>query len=261
MRLSYFFLASSASAYIAAPLARRGAALKAESELTPVDAANDADLGPALTTIPSRVKTRQRNVGPSLNGWVPKPYSFCYGLPGAIAPMGAFDPVGFSRNGVPLNDVRRYREAEVQHGRVAMVATVGYLVGEWASPVVWGGKISGPANDQLEQIPGPVLALLTLAIGMAETWRARRGWVEPGPGDLFELRATYYPGDIGFDPLGLKPAGAEEFATMQSKELSHGRLAMIGISGMVAQELINHKTLFETLAFYTNYANSQDPYL
>ena len=102
-----------------------------------------------LTTMSSR--TRSIKSPASLNGWTPDYEAFCYGLPGALAPMNEFDPLGFAQRGVPLNDVRRYREAEVMHGRVAMVAAVGYLVGEAASPVVWHGAISGPANDQLAQ--------------------------------------------------------------------------------------------------------------
>ena len=32
------------------------------------------------------------------------------------------------------------------------------------------------------------------------------GWVEPTTfRSLFALRDTYYPGDLGFDPLGFKP--------------------------------------------------------
>ena len=42
---------------------------------------------------------------------------------------------------------------------------------------------------------------------------------------------------------------------MQSKELSHGRLAMIGVAGMCAQELVNHKTIYETFVFYSKYLN------
>lgn len=43
-------------------------------------------------------------------------------------------------------------------------------------------------------------------------------------------------GDIGFDPLGLKPAGYLERREMEAKELNNGRLAMIGILGMTARE-------------------------
>ena len=96
----------------------------------------------------------------------------CYGLPGAVAPTGYFDPLGFAQAGITLNEVKRNREAEVMHGRVAMIATLGYLVGEQL-PSPFG--ITGPANDQLQQMPLPAFVLLTAAIGTAEIKRAQRG--------------------------------------------------------------------------------------
>ena len=59
---------------------------------------------------------------PSINGWIADENLPCYGLPGALAPTGYFDPIGFSRNGITLNEVKRNREAEIMHGRVAMMA-------------------------------------------------------------------------------------------------------------------------------------------
>lgn len=53
-----------------------------------------------------------------------------------------------------------------------------------------------------------------------------------------QLRDDYYPGDVGFDPLGLKPTDAAEFETIQNKELQNGRVAMLGAAGMIAQELV-----------------------
>ena len=64
-----------------------------------------------------------------INGWVPDASKPCYGLPGAISPLGYFDPLGFA-NDKDLNTVKRLREAEVMHGRVSMMAVVGYLIGE-----------------------------------------------------------------------------------------------------------------------------------
>ena len=57
----------------------------------------------------------------------------------------------------------------------------------------------------------------------------------------------HYPGDIGFDPLGLKPEDPEEFNTMVTKELQHGRLAMLATAGFMAQELTDGKGIFEHL--------------
>ena len=139
-----------------------------------------------------------------INGWVPDAAQPCYGLPGAISPLGFFDPLGFS-NG-ELGTVKRLREAEIMHGRVSMAATLGYLIGESTPTITYGMDVHHTiANNQLTEVPGTVLFPFFLAINIAEAWRASAGWVEPGLGSLFELREKYYPGDIGFDPFGLKP--------------------------------------------------------
>ena len=56
------------------------------------------------------------------------------------------------------------------------------------------------------------------------------------------LKPDYYPGDLGFDPLGLKPEDPAEFRKMQERELSHGRLAMLAAAGFIAQEAVTGKT-------------------
>merc|ERR1711970_470421 len=69
------------------------------------------------------------------------------------------------------------------HGRVAMLATLGFLIAE------------------------------------PETFRALRGWMEPTvPENYFQLRPGYTPGDLDFDPLGLKPEDPEALKEMQTKE-------------------------------------------
>jgi len=195
-----------------------------------------------------------------INGWVPSASLPLYGLPGAVAPLGYFDPLGFSQEGITLNEVKRYREAEVMHGRVAMLAVVGYFVGESG----FGGPFGlvGPANDQLQQVPLPAMAVLTAGIAAIELNRARIGWVNPefGAGAMWTLRDQYYPGDVGFDPLGLKPTEPAAFQTMQTKELQNGRLAMIAIAGICAQELVNHRTIFETFEYYSKVYGGENPY-
>jgi len=61
------------------------------------------------------------------------------------------------------------------------------------------------------------------------------------------MKPGYVNGDLGFDPLGLGPKDEEGFALMQTKELNNGRLAMIGTAGMIVQELVNGKGIFENL--------------
>merc|ERR1739846_42694 len=113
-------------------------------------------------------------------------------------------------------------------------------------------------------MPLPAFAFLTAAIAAAELKRATIGWVEPDFGKpyktLWKLRDNYYPGDVGFDPLGLKPSDPEEFADMQTRELQNGRLAMLGVAGMCAQELVNHRTIFETIDFYQKVYKGVNPY-
>jgi hypothetical protein len=185
----------------------------------------------------------------AINGWVPDEKLPCYGLPGAISPLGFFDPVGFTKD-MDLNGVKRFREAEVMHGRVAMMATVGYLIGESTPTITYGMNVHHTiANNQIPEVAGTVLFPFFLAINIAEALRASIGWVEPGLGPLFTLRESYYPGDVKFDPLGFKPDDAEKFAAMQNRELSNGRLAMIAAAGMCAQEQINGQGILENLGF------------
>jgi len=184
-----------------------------------------------------------------INGWVPDKSLPCYGLPGAISPLGFFDPIGFTKD-MELNGVKRFREAEIMHGRVAMMATIGYLIGESTPTIAYGMDTHHTiANNQIPEIPGTVLFPFFLVVNICEAVRANIGWVEPGLGPLFTLRETYYPGDIGFDPLGLKPTVAKDFANMQTKELSNGRLAMLAVAGMCVQEQINGKGILENLGF------------
>jgi len=57
----------------------------------------------------------------------------------------------------------------------------------------------------------------------------------------------YFPGDIGFDPLGLKPDDPDEFYNLSTKELQNGRLAMLAAMGFIAQELTNQQQIFAGL--------------
>jgi len=217
----------------------------------------DISVDSADVVIDSEPEEPKKPQYPTLNGWTADPEAFCAGLPGAVAPLGNFDPLGFTK-GRPITEIKRFREAEVTHGRVGMLAVVGYLVGENFHPL-FGGQITGPANTHLAQVQEVApffFAWLVGSILTSELGRANIGWVEPIKAMKYNqeneikgtfgavLRANYYPGDIGFDPLGLKPADPKEFAEMQTKELNNGRLAMLAAIGMIVQEQVTHSTLF-----------------
>ncbi|GMI16946.1 hypothetical protein TrLO_g9810 [Triparma laevis f. longispina] len=176
---------------------------------------------------------------------------FCAGLPGALAPVGQFDPLNFL-DGADDNKIRRFREAELTHGRVAMLAFVGFLVGEKVegSSFLFDSQITGPAINHFAQVPQPFWEILVLTIGASEVYRAQVGWVSPADlqgEDKFALRPEYIPGDIGFDPLNLRPEDPEELEIMQTKELQHGRLAMLATAGFVAQELTDGQGIMQHL--------------
>jgi hypothetical protein len=174
-------------------------------------------------------------------------------LPGVLSPVGFFDPLGFAEKADEAT-MKRYREAEVTHGRVAMLATVGFLVGEKVegSSFLFDSQITGPAITHLAQVPVLFWVLLATGIGAAEQTRAEIGWVDPKDvpvGQPGLLRTEYTPGDIGFDPLGLKPTDPEELKIMQTKELQNGRLAMLAAAGFMAQELVDGAGILEHFAY------------
>jgi len=172
-------------------------------------------------------------------------------LTGELAGDVGFDPLGFAEK-ANYPTLLRYREAEVTHGRVAMLAVVGFLVGEKVegSSFLFDAQVSGPAITHLGQVPTAFWILLAVAIGASEQYRAEVAFVDPKDVPDAEpglMREDHFPGDIGFDPLGLKPEDPEDFEIMVTKELQHGRLAMLAAAGFMAQELVDGKGIIEHL--------------
>jgi Chlorophyll A-B binding protein len=125
-------------------------------------------------------------------------------IPGALAPLGIFDPENLSGK-ADKDTLKRYREAELVHGRVAILAAVGFLVGEAVegSSFLYDASVSGPAITHLTQVPIPFWTALALLIAYFEIDRAKYAFVEPEDVPLGQpglMRAEHIPGDIGFDP-------------------------------------------------------------
>ena len=169
-------------------------------------------------------------------------------MSGVTGPLGFWDPIGYSSS-ASEGRLRFLREAELKNGRVAMLASLGFIVAE-QYPIFFHGAYSGPAIKTWTQIgtagyfwPGVLFCIAIPEVFSVFNhnnpfeygeWRTHRTDLEPG---------NY----LDFDPLGLKPDDPEEFVNKQNKELNNGRLAMIGISGMIAQELVNGQKIIETL--------------
>jgi len=172
-------------------------------------------------------------------------------LPGIVPPVGLFDPLGLAERATP-NLLRKYREAELTHGRIAMLASLGFFAGEavqGATPL-FEGKVSGAGITQLGQVPAGFWITFTVVAFAIETFRVQKMVYDPTTCPP-ELKNKYNPeytfGDIGFDPFGLKPEDPEELKLMQTKELQNGRLAMLASSGFLAQELVNKKGIVENI--------------
>lgn len=179
--------------------------------------------------------------------------------PGVSAPFpNVFDPLNIAATARDVAEMKRWREAEITHGRVSMLAALGFVVGEQLEDfrgfLNFDGNISGvPAIYQFQKVEEtrPLFwETLVIVIGLAESYRVSAGWASPKSADFNKLIADYTPGDLGFDPLGLCPTDEAELYELKTKELNNGRLAMISIAGFVAQELVVNREIFEHLLLY-----------
>jgi hypothetical protein len=184
--------------------------------------------------------------GQTVRTRAPAPREFAYGLPGSYNIIGGgtlqFDPYGFL-DGKSELEVNRYRECELTHGRVGMLAAVGFIVQEGFHPLFSG--VGGPAIDQIPQLPFWWWISASLGITFCEFYRIGVAFRELNGETLkadTALRPGYKPGQIGFDPLGLAPDDPKEFRLMQEKELAHARLGMIAAAGFLAQEAVTKTT-------------------
>ena len=117
------------------------------------------------------------------------------------------------------------REAELKHGRLAMVSSLILPLSEIGSHTL--------GIHQFETLPNEVqLGVVTLMF-MSEFRTLNLGWDPKIP---FRILDNYTPGDFGF---GLPPNDVSI-----DSELNHGRLAMLGVLGMMAQELVTQQPLF-----------------
>lgn len=146
---------------------------------------------------------------------------------GALPPVGYWDPLGLSSN-IDQETFTNYRTAELKHGRVAMLAVVGYLVAEVAR---FPGAIDLDGTT-FQSIPNGVAALKVVPafgwfqIGASIGWWEIFGWKQVEGGQ---------PGDFGFE--GPQKVEGAEKAVLQTKELQNGRLAMLAIGELLTHDL------------------------
>ena len=168
-------------------------------------------------------------------------------LTGELAGDVGFDPLGFAKTEY---DLRNYREAEIKHARLAMLAAAGWPLSElFDKPLA---KTFGlqPALDAADRAP----SILNGGLGKISPiyWVAVLAMA--GAIDVFGIKQSgkdgYVAGDLGFDPLGVYPKDAEGQKWMQTAELKNGRLAMIAITAFAAQEAVTKLGVVNETPFF-----------
>merc|ERR1719330_1970933 len=151
---------------------------------------------------------------------------------GAQPPLGFYDPLGLVEDG---NQAKfdRLRYVEIKHGRVAMLANVGYLIE--ASGTRFGGAISYDGT-QFSDIPAGFGALAKIPdAGLFQIF-ALCGFLE-----IFvmkDITGGEFIGDFrnGFFDLGWDTFDEETKFKKRAIELNQGRAAMMGILALMVHE-------------------------
>jgi light-harvesting complex I chlorophyll a/b binding protein 1 len=152
-------------------------------------------------------------------------------LEGYVGDVG-FDPLRFS-DFAPMDFLR---EAELKHGRIAMLAWTGFVAVDLGAriyplPEAYEGLTSVTAHDALVQ--QGAMSQIFLWCSVFETV-ATVSLIQM----LYEDSGRE-PGDFGLDPLGfLNGKSEEEVNRMKLRELKNGRLAMIAFSAVVTQSVL-----------------------
>jgi len=153
---------------------------------------------------------------------------------GAQPPLGFYDPMGF----LASEDETQYlwlRDAEIKHGRVAMLAMVGYLTtkagyrieGMEDIPAGFGVFNKGLYTTDLSRT-NVIWTLTTMLI--LEVAIVRDG-----------LGTGKHPGDYRNDTFKNWDKKADDYKLSQrAKELNNGRAAMMGILGLMVHEIIGN---------------------
>jgi len=169
--------------------------------------------------------------------------------------FGYYDPLNIGSTS--KENIAWFRHAEIKHGRVAMAAFVGFLVQSAGIHFPWALTSSGVTfadisaaggpGDQWDALPSAAKAQIFVAIGFLELCGESTVFLE-ADGQKHYVRGGkpgYYPALKGkmphpvpldlWDPFGftkkLSPEAKEQGLL---KEINNGRLAMLGIFGLIS---------------------------
>jgi hypothetical protein len=161
-----------------------------------------------------------------------------------------YSPFGLA--GADKNSLYYMREAEIKHGRLAMLAAAGWPIAElFDKPIAdtiglptlltKTGESPSILNGGLERVDIAYWVAVAALAGIVELESAKQKEENP---------KTYVLGDCGFDPLGLMPAEKAGKMEMMTKEIKHGRVAMLGILGFAVQEAVYSQPVVAETPFF-----------
>lgn len=166
-----------------------------------------------------------------------------------MAPI-PFDPLNLASE----ENLAKYREAEIKHGRLAMLAALGWPAAEEFEPLI--AKFTGAA-DELAETAGRAPSLLNGGLEEAQIpffllgAFSIAGWADY-KGTAIQKEMKYEPGNVGFDPLSLFPTDAPTQEKYKLAELKHGRIAMVAITLYALEEGVSGTSILkETVPLFS----------
>jgi len=147
-------------------------------------------------------------------------------LDGSMAGDQGFDPLGLGSAG----DLRWMREAEVKHGRVCMLAVIGYVAVDLGLYAPGAPKVSSLLAHDVTVKTGHMILLLGF-IGMLEALSY------PAISEMMNGETDRKPGDYGFDPLNYSK-NKDKLPHYELAEITHCRAAMLGFAGIITQSAL-----------------------
>eukprot|EP00543_Licmophora_paradoxa_P009048 CAMPEP_0202446462 /NCGR_PEP_ID=MMETSP1360-20130828/4929_1 /ASSEMBLY_ACC=CAM_ASM_000848 /TAXON_ID=515479 /ORGANISM="Licmophora paradoxa, Strain CCMP2313" /LENGTH=197 /DNA_ID=CAMNT_0049062933 /DNA_START=84 /DNA_END=677 /DNA_ORIENTATION=- len=151
---------------------------------------------------------------------------------GAQPPLGFFDPLGLVADG-DQEKFDRLRYVEIKHGRISMLAVVGYLTAEAGIRLPGDIDYSGTS---FESVPNGFGALTTISgAGIAQIV-AFVGFLELAV--MKDITGGEFVGDFrnDFIDYGWDSLDAEAQLSKRAIELNQGRAAMMGILALMVHE-------------------------
>jgi hypothetical protein len=171
-------------------------------------------------------------------------------LDGSLPGDRGFDPFNFSSSPSAL---QWYRNAELKHARLAMLAAVGWPIAE----LFHKNLASAFDLDSLLSVQDRVPSVLNGGLSNVSPvfWVAALGAAAALEGiqaskERQSSEVVVAPGDLGFDPLGLAGTTESQKHFMQEAELFNGRLGMLAITGFAIQEWWNQASIVNDMPIF-----------